>query len=83
MSNLLTISPYLCRTLDRSYRDFLEEQIARLETEPRRIGDQLAMLREERKRIGEQEQGFNKFRGDEMRRPGHAGAAFPPYKCGS
>ena len=46
-----TISPYLCQPLDRSYRDFLEEQIARLEAEPWRIGDRLAMLREEREHL--------------------------------
>lgn len=53
MSDHLTVSPYLCRPLDRSYRDFLEEQIARLEAEPRRLGSQLAMLREEWERIAE------------------------------
>ena len=51
MSDHLTVSLYLCQPLDRSYRDFLEEQIARLEAEPRRLDDRLAMLREEREHL--------------------------------
>jgi hypothetical protein len=47
----LILSPYLCQPLDRSYRDFLDEQIARLEAERRSLDDQLAMLREERERF--------------------------------
>ncbi|HJU19532.1 MAG TPA: hypothetical protein VJ770_24015 [Stellaceae bacterium] len=46
-------SPYLRQPIERSYRDFLEEQISRLEDERRRIGDQLVLLREERDRLGE------------------------------
>ncbi|MGH7089264.1 MAG: hypothetical protein ACREFQ_10210 [Stellaceae bacterium] len=55
MSDHLTVSPYLRQSLDRSYRDFLNEQIARLETERRPIGDQLVMLREEREWIAGRE----------------------------
>lgn len=55
MSYPLTVSPYLCQPLDRSYRDFLDEQIARLETERRPIGDQLTILRHERERVAERE----------------------------
>jgi hypothetical protein len=51
MSDLLTVSSYLCQPIDRGYRDFLDGQIARLEAAGQRIGDQLAMLREERQRI--------------------------------
>ncbi|HJU19152.1 MAG TPA: hypothetical protein VJ770_22070 [Stellaceae bacterium] len=47
----LIVSPYLNRPLDQSYRGFLDEQIARLEAEPRCLADQLAMLREERERL--------------------------------
>jgi hypothetical protein len=51
VSDCLTVSSYLCQPLDRNYRDFLAEQIARLEAEERRIADQLAMLREEWERL--------------------------------
>lgn len=45
------LSPYLCQPLDRSYRDFLEEHIVRLEAERRRIEGELALLYGERERI--------------------------------
>lgn len=47
----LILSPYLCQPLNRSYRDFLDEQIGRLEAERRSLDKQLAMLRGERERI--------------------------------
>ena len=53
MSDPLPVSSYLCRPVDRSYRDFLDAQIARLEAERQRIGDQLVTLREERERLTE------------------------------
>jgi hypothetical protein len=34
MSDLLTVSSYLRQPNDRSYSDFLDEQIARLKAEP-------------------------------------------------
>jgi hypothetical protein len=46
------VSSYLCQP-PRDYRDFLDEQIARLEAECRRIGDQLVLLREERERCAD------------------------------
>ena len=49
-----TISSYLCQP-PRDYRDFLDEQIARLEAERRRIGDQIVLLREERERCADRE----------------------------
>ena len=54
MSELSTVSSYLCQP-PRDYRDFLDEQIARLEAESRRIGDQLVLLREERERCADRE----------------------------
>jgi hypothetical protein len=53
MSDLLPTSSYLRQPLDRTYRDFLDEQIARLEAERRRLDDKLVLLREERKRIAD------------------------------
>jgi hypothetical protein len=51
MSDPLLVSPYLCQPpLD--YRDFLDEQITRLEVERQRIDDRLLMLRRERERLG-------------------------------
>jgi hypothetical protein len=55
MSDLLPVSPYLCQPVDRSYRDFLDEQIAHLEAEQRDRDDRLAILREERKHIADRE----------------------------
>jgi hypothetical protein len=54
MSDTLTVSPYLRPALDRSYRDVLDAQIARLEAERQRIGDQLVVLRKEWERLGSQ-----------------------------
>jgi hypothetical protein len=55
MSDLLPVSPYLCQSVDRSYRDFLDEQIAHLAAGPQCRDDQLAMLREERQRIADRD----------------------------
>ncbi|HZU89156.1 MAG TPA: hypothetical protein VE993_07850 [Stellaceae bacterium] len=55
MFYLLTVSPYLCQRLDRSYRDFLEERVARLEAERLRLERELVFLRGEWERIGERE----------------------------
>jgi hypothetical protein len=55
MLDHLTVSPYLCQPLDKSYRDVLDEQIIRLESERRHLEDKLVMLREERKRLGDRE----------------------------
>jgi hypothetical protein len=53
MSDLLPVSPYLRQPVDRSYRDFLDEQIACLEAEHQDHHDRLAMLREERRHIAD------------------------------
>jgi hypothetical protein len=50
---LSPVSPYLHWPVDRSYRDLLDEQIAQLETERRRIERELAFLRGERERIAD------------------------------
>jgi hypothetical protein len=52
MSEFSMVSPYLCQP-PRDYCDFLDEQIARLEAESRRIGDRLVLLREERGRCAD------------------------------
>jgi hypothetical protein len=56
MSDHLAVSPYLCQPINRGYRDFLDEQIARLEAERLPNGDQFAMLRKERERIADRAQ---------------------------
>src|SRR5579883_1498960 len=47
MADASFVSPYLRQPIERSYRDFLKEQIGRLEAERRRIDDQLAAARDE------------------------------------
>ncbi|MGH7097616.1 MAG: hypothetical protein ACREE4_08145 [Stellaceae bacterium] len=51
MVDPLILSPYLCQPLNRSYQDFLDEQIDRLEAERQSLDKQLAMLRGEREHI--------------------------------
>jgi hypothetical protein len=45
------VSSYLYQPLDWNHREFLEQHIARLEAERRRLDDQLALLRAELARI--------------------------------